>query len=103
MKQQITALMDTILTKGMAIVESEKCQQLLSSPQAQKAMDLGISALTKVNEIKEAAKSKIAANLGLATQKDLDALRESLNKVEEKVGVSDDAAAIAADNNNDAE
>lgn len=92
MKKHIAAVMDKILTKGMSIMESEKAQKIMASPQVQKAMDLGIAALTKVNESKEAAKSAIAANLGLATQKDIDELRASLSKVEEKVSAADDAA-----------
>ncbi|MBQ1266950.1 MAG: hypothetical protein IIY06_09380 [Proteobacteria bacterium] len=85
MNKQIAAIMDKVISKGMAIMESEKAQKLLESPQAQKAMELGLNALTRIQELREAAKAQFAASLGLATQKDLDSLRESLEKVEEKV------------------
>ncbi|MCL2325557.1 MAG: hypothetical protein FWC40_03505 [Proteobacteria bacterium] len=85
MNKQISALMDKVLTKGMALMESEKVQKILSSPQAQRAMDFGIAALTSLQNAKETAKTDIASGLGLATQKDLEALRESLEKVQIKI------------------
>jgi len=85
MNKHISVLMDKVLTKGMALMESEKVQKILSSPQAQRAMDFGIAALTSLQNAKETAKTDIASGLGLATQKDLDALRESLEKVENKI------------------
>ena len=95
MNKQIAAIMDKVISKGMAIMESEKTQKLLETPQAQKAMEIGLNALTRLQELREMAKAQFAASLGLATQKDLDSLRESLEKVEEKV--ADAPAAIACD------
>ncbi len=82
MNQQISAIVDKILTKGMAIMESEKAQQIMASPQAQKAMDLGLAALNIVLSMQEATKACIAAKLGLATQKEVDELRETIEKLE---------------------
>ena len=56
--------------------------------QAQKALDLGLSALTKVQEISDSAKAGIARKMGLATQKEVDALREEL---EAKLAASEKA------------
>ena len=82
MKNQVSAIVDKLLTKGMAIMESEKAQQLLSTPQAQKALDLGMSALTMAQNTSEAFKAGIANKLGLATQKDIDELRDTIAKLE---------------------
>ena len=82
MKKQISALVDKVLTKGMALMESEKAQQILSSPQAQKAMDLGLAALNKVQEASENFKSGVASKLGLATQKEVDELRNEITRLE---------------------
>ena len=46
MKKEISAILDKVLTKGMAIMESERAQQVLASPQAQKALEIGMSALS---------------------------------------------------------
>ena len=100
MNQQISALVDKILTKGMAIMESEKAQQIMSSPQAQKAMDLGLAALNKVQAVQDAAKAGIAARLGLATQKEVDELRETIAKLEAGCACSD-AKCDAADDKKD--
>lgn len=92
MNQQISAIVDKILTKGMAVMESERAQQIMASPQAQKAMDMGMAALTRLQAVQEAAKAGIAAKLGLATQKELDELRETIAKLEaEKCCCSGDA------------
>ena len=82
MKKQISAIVDKLLTKGMALMESERAQQILSSPQAQKAMDFGIAALGKAQEASEAFKSIVAARLGLATQKEMDELRDEITRLE---------------------
>lgn len=82
MKKEISAILDKVLTKGMEIMESEKAQKLLSSPQAQKAMDLGLNALTMAQNASDAVKANIASKLGLATQKEVDELRETIAKLE---------------------
>jgi hypothetical protein len=63
-------------------MESEKAQQLLSTPQAQKALDLGMSALTMVQNTSDAFKAGVANKLGLATQKDIDELRDTIARLE---------------------
>ena len=88
MKEKIAGLMDKVLTKGMSLMESERMQKIMASEQAQKALDLGISALTKVQEISDSAKAGIARKMGLATQKEVDALREEL---EAKLAASEKA------------
>ena len=82
MKKQISALVDKVLTKGMALMETEKAQQILSSPQAQKAMDLGLAALNKMQDASESFKSGVASKLGLATQKEVDELRNEITRLE---------------------
>ena len=82
MKKQISALVDKVLTKGMAILETEKAQEILSSPQAQKAMDLGLAALNKMQECSDAFKAGVASKLGLATQKEVDALRDEITRLQ---------------------
>ena len=96
MNQQISVIVDKILTKGMAIMESEKAQQLMSSPQAQKAMDLGLAALNKLQAMQDAAKAGIANKLGLATQKEVDELRETIAKLEAEKAACDCKAEDAA-------
>ena len=81
MKQQISALMDKVLTKGMSMMESERAQAILSSPQAQKAMDLGMAALGKMQEASDCFKAGVATKLGLATQKEVDDLREEIARL----------------------
>ena len=88
MKEKIAGLMDKVLTKGMSLMESERMQKIMASEQAQKALDLGLSALTKVQEISDLAKAGIARKMGLATQKEVDALREEL---EAKLAASEKA------------
>ncbi|MGN1071817.1 MAG: hypothetical protein ACI4VB_03720 [Bradymonadia bacterium] len=88
MKEKIAGLMDKVLTKGMSLMESERMQKIMASEQAQKALDLGLSALTKVQEISDSAKAGIARKMGLATQKEVDALREEL---EAKLAASEKA------------
>lgn len=83
MKKQIMSIVDKILEKGQAVIASEKAQELLASPKVQKALEVGVSALSQLADVKEAAKAAIVANLGLATQKDLEELRNDLKKVEE--------------------
>ena len=92
MKKQISAIVDKLLTKGMAIMESEKAQQLLSTPQAQKALDLGMSALTMVQNTSEAFKAGVANKLGLATQKDIDELRDTIARLEAEKAEAQPAA-----------
>lgn len=92
MKKEISAIVDKALSKGMEIMESEKAQQILSSPQAQKAMDLGLSALTMVQNASDAVKAGIANKLGLATRKEVEELRETVAKLE-----AEKAAAAADD------
>ena len=88
MTEKIAGLMDKVLTKGMSLMESERMQKIMASEQAQKALDLGLSALTKVQEISDSAKAGIARKMGLATQKEVDALREEL---EAKLAASEKA------------
>ena len=94
MKKQISAIVDKLLTKGMALMETEKAQQILSSPQAQKAMDLGLAALNKMQSANECIKAGIASKLGLATQKEVDELRNEITRLEAE-------RAAAANANND--
>ena len=82
MKKQLTSLVETLLTKGMAIMESEQAQKILTSPQAQKVMDVGIAALTKINDASECMKAGIADKLGLATRKEVEDLRAQLEQLE---------------------
>ena len=82
MKKQISALVDKVLTKGMALMETDKAKQILSSPQAQKAMDLGLAALNKMQDASESFKSGVASKLGLATQKEVDELRNEITRLE---------------------
>ena len=81
MKKQISALVDKVLTKGMALLETEKAQEILASPQAQKAMDFGLATLNKMQETSEAFKAALAAKLGLVTQKEYDALQEEIERL----------------------
>ncbi len=96
MKKEISAILDKVLTKGMALMESEKAQQILSSPQAQKALDLGMSALTLAQNASDAVKAGIANKLGLATQKEVDELRETVAKLEADKAAADNKADDAA-------
>ena len=82
MNQQISVFVDKVLTKGMAIMESEKAQQIMSTPQAQKALDFGMVALNKIQALNESCKAVIASKLGLATQKEVDELREIIERLE---------------------
>lgn len=91
MKAQISAWMDKVLTAGMSVMESERAQKIMASPQAQKAMDLGIAALTKLQEASEGAKACLAEKLGLATQKEVDALRDQISQLEAKAEKADTA------------
>ena len=84
MQKHISGLVDKVLSKGMELMESERVQKLMASPQAQKAMDLGISAMTKAQEAKAAAKAGIANRLGLATRKEMEELRAQLEELEAK-------------------
>jgi len=93
MKKQISAIVDKLLTKGMALMETEKAQQILSSPQAQKAMDLGLAALNKVQSASDCFKAGVASKLGLATQKEVDELRNEITRLE-----AERAAAASANN-----
>ena len=81
-KKSMAAIVDKILTKGMSLMESERAQQLLSTPQAQKALDLGMAALTKAQEVYEAFKAGVASKLGLATQKEVEELRSEIARLE---------------------
>lgn len=102
MKKQISNLVDKVLTKGMALMESERVQNMMASPQAQKAMDLGMAALTKIQSVQENAKSCIAQKLDLATRKEVEELREQIEELESRANAnvtekSDDST----DNTND--
>ena len=103
MKKQISNLVDKVLTKGMALMESERVQNIMASPQAQKAMDLGMAALTKIQSAQENAKSCIAQKLDLATRKEVDELREQLEELESRANAnnatekSDDSADHTSD------
>ncbi|MBR4985779.1 MAG: hypothetical protein IKY83_08565 [Proteobacteria bacterium] len=104
MKKEISAILDKVLTKGMAIMESERAQQVLASPQAQKALELGMSALGAVQGASEAIKAGIATKLGLATQKEVDELRETVERLEaEKAELAANKAEEAAEAPADAE
>ena len=92
MKKQISAILDKVLSKGMELMESERAQQILSSPQAQKALDLGMAALAKASEAAEGFKACLACRLGLATQKEVDELRDTIARLE-----ADRAAACCCD------
>lgn len=96
MKKEISAILDKVLTKGMSLMESERAQQILSSPQAQKALDLGMSALTLAQNASDAVKAGIANKLGLATQKEVDELRETVAKLEADKAAADNKADDAA-------
>lgn len=82
MKKQLTSLVETLLTKGMTIMESEQAQKILASPQAQKAMELGLAVLSKASEASESLKAGIADKLGLATRKEVEDLRAQLEQLE---------------------
>lgn len=82
MKKQISILVDKLMTKGMAVMENERVQQVMATPQAQKLLDLGISALTKANEVNACVKAGIANQLGLATRKEVDELRNEIARLE---------------------
>lgn len=82
MKEQISALVDKVLTKGMSLMETERAQAILSSPQAQKAMDFGMAALAKMQDASEAFKAGVASKFGLATQKEVDELREEIARLQ---------------------
>lgn len=102
MKKQISNLVDKVLTKGMALMESERVQNMMASPQAQKAMDLGMAALTKIQSVQENAKSCIAQKLDLATRKEVEELREQLEELESRANAnvtekSDDSTDTASD------
>lgn len=98
MKKEISAILDKVLTKGMAIMESERAQQVLASPQAQKALEIGMNALGKAQEASDAIKAGIASKLGLATQKEVDELRETVEKLESEKAELEAAKAEAAEN-----
>ena len=91
MRKEISAILDKVLSKGMEMMESERAQQILATPQAQKALDLGLAALTKVNDCADAFKAGIASKLGLATQKEVDELRETIAKLEAEKAVEEEA------------
>jgi hypothetical protein len=82
MKKQISLLVDKLMTKGMAIMENERVQQVMATPQAQKVLDLGVTAFTKANEINECFKAGLANQLGLATRKEVQDLRNEIARLE---------------------
>ncbi len=82
MKKEISAILDKILSKGMEVMESERAQAILASPQAQKALDLGMAALSKASEVADGLKACVACKLGLATQKEVDELRDTIARLE---------------------
>lgn len=82
MKKQISLLVDKLMTKGMAIMENERVQQVMATPQAQKVLDLGVTAFTKANEMNECFKAGIANQLGLATRKEVQDLRNEIARLE---------------------
>ena len=93
MTRQVDLDMVQLIDNKLTVDEYLKLRALvgwkkLSREQAQKALDLGLSALTKVQEISDSAKAGIARKMGLATQKEVDALREEL---EAKLAASEKA------------
>ena len=82
MKKQLTSLVETLLTKGMAIMESEQAQKILTSPQAPSDMDVGPAAITKINGATASKRAGIADKLGLATRKEVEDLRAQLEQLE---------------------
>ncbi|MBQ9394253.1 MAG: hypothetical protein IJU23_01900 [Proteobacteria bacterium] len=97
MKKEISAILDKVLSQGMKILESEKASQILSSPQAQKAMEVGLSALNKAQAMSDCFKAGLADKLGLATRREVEELRETLAKLESEKAMAEAAAKDAAD------
>ena len=97
MKKEISAILDQVLSQGMKILESEKASQILSSPQAQKAMELGLNALNMAQSMSDGFKAGLADKLGLATRREVEELRETLAKLESEKAVAEAAAKEAAE------
>lgn len=102
MKKQISILIDKLMTKGMAIMENERVQQVMATPQAQKVLDLGVTALTKANEMNECFKSGLANQLGLATRKEVQDLRNEIARLEAQNAASK-TEDVKADNTDEAQ
>lgn len=100
MKKQISLLVDKLMTKGMAIMENERVQQVMATPQAQKVLDLGVTAFTKANEMNECFKAGIANQLGLATRKEVQDLRNEIARLEAQNNASK-IEDVKADNTDD--
>lgn len=88
MNKSLTNLLDKALTKGMKLLESERAQKLLSSPQAQSAMDFGLKALGNLQETSESIKSFIVQKLGVATKDEVQTLRDELARANEQLANS---------------
>ena len=84
-KKNAKLIVDKVLTKGMALLETEQAKKLLESKQVQTAMELGLNMLAKAQEQSAVLKSKIAASLDLVTQEDFRKVQEDLAKMEAKV------------------
>lgn len=100
MKKQISLLVDKLMTKGMAIMENERVQQVMATPQAQKVLDLGVTAFTKANEMNECFKAGIANQLGLATRKEVQDLRNEIARLEAQ-NTASKIEDVKADNTDD--
>lgn len=102
MKKQISLLVDKLMTQGMALMENERVQQVMATPQVQKALELGVNALTKANEINENVKNGIANQLGLATRKEVQELRNEIARLE-AMAAAEEVKAEEAKEESDAE
>lgn len=100
MKKEISAILDKVLSQGMKILESEKASQILSSPQAQKAMELGMNALNMAQAMSDGFKAGLADKLGLATRREVEELRETLAKLESEKAMAECEAKKNADAEN---
>ena len=99
MKKQLSLIVDKLMTPGMALMENERVQQVMATPQVQKALELGVNALTKANEINENVKLGIANQLGLATRKEVQELRNEIARLEAMAAAEE----VKAEEESDAE
>ena len=99
MKKQLSLIVDKLMTQGMALMENERVQQVMATPQVQKALELGVNALTKANEINENVKLGIANQLGLATRKEVQELRNEIARLEAMAAAEE----VKAEEESDAE
>ncbi len=102
MKKQLSLIVDKLMTQGMAPMENERVQQVMATPQVQKALELGVNALTKANEINENVKLGIANQLGLATRKEVQELRNEIARLE-AMAAAEEVKAEEAKEESDAE